>query len=75
MTGIEPARRNRLVATVKSAVDDGLDQLEREHRDALLHLTVEGIIPAATPELLEAIRRGVCVLRPARKNTAPSRPV
>jgi len=75
VTGIEPARRNRLLAAGRSAVDDCLHRLEREHRDALPHLTAEGIIPAPTPELLEAIRRGVCVFRPAWKNTAPSLPV
>ena len=41
----------------KSAVNDCFEQMVRENRDALLHLTVEGIVPAPRPVRLDA--RGV----------------
>ena len=40
----------------KSAVDDCLQQLVRDNRDTLLHLTLEGIVPAPKPERLDADR-------------------
>ena len=38
-----------------SAVDDCFEQLVRENRDALLHLAAEGVVPAPTPEPLDAL--------------------
>ena len=38
----------------KSAVDGCFERLVRENRDALLRLTAEGIVPAPTPERLDA---------------------
>ena len=36
-----------------AAVGDCLEQLVRDNRDTLMHLTADGIIPAATPERLD----------------------
>ena len=50
----EQMEMRRFPSSRKSAVNDCFEQLVRENRDTLLHLTVEGIIPAPRPVRLDA---------------------
>lgn len=53
----EQMEMRRFHPSRRSAVNDWFEQLVRENRDALLHLTIEGVVPAPTPRRLDA--RGV----------------
>lgn len=50
----EQMEMRRFAPSRRSAIDDCFEQLVRENRDALLHLTIEGVVPAPTPERLDA---------------------
>ena len=49
----EQMERRRFPPERRSAVDDYLEELVQDNRDALLHLTAEGIVPAPAPQEMD----------------------